>query len=167
VIKINVISSSSCSPRRLDVFPFVMSYLAWVFFYAKNHYETALMQAQQVPQSPAYAPAQEGGVVVEVEDEDVEQAVKDVVAAPSFNNTHGSHLLILLVILVLCHVRKTLKFSYFIRVLVLQTNPTYYLFKFLTPSFFSFSLFRFSCIFLLFGALIFAAQSAINKSKAL
>ncbi|KAL4532436.1 hypothetical protein Ndes2526B_g08333 [Nannochloris sp. 'desiccata'] len=87
------------TPRRLDVFPFVISYLVWVFFYAKNHYETT-MQAQQVPQPPPDAATQAGGVV---EAEDVEKAVEDVLA-PSINNTHGSHLLIVLVILVLCHI---------------------------------------------------------------
>ncbi|KAL4527713.1 hypothetical protein Ndes2437A_g02854 [Nannochloris sp. 'desiccata'] len=71
----------------------------WVFFYAKNHYETT-MQAQQVPQPPPDAATQAGGVV---EAEDVEKAVEDVLA-PSINNTHGSHLLIVLVILVLCHI---------------------------------------------------------------
>lgn len=59
------------------------------------------MQAQQVPQPPPDAATQAGGVV---EAEDVEKAVEDVLA-PSINNTHGSHLLIVLVILVLCHVR--------------------------------------------------------------
>jgi cation-transporting ATPase 13A1 len=63
-------------------------------------------QVAQPPSPPPYAAMEGGGggVVVEVEDED---DVIEKVLAPVINNTHGSHLLILLVILVLCHVRYT------------------------------------------------------------
>ena len=97
------------SPRRLDVFPFVISYLVWIFFYAKNYYETAI-ETPPAPQVLQLAPvlnATEQGVCLEegtAGNKTLDELIVDQLPSVVVNNIHASHLLILAVILVLSHV---------------------------------------------------------------